>query len=100
MALVQRQLAYMYVFGTPRTAKLISVLPRLIFPSGYEPVILRPAESFNTIFLNSRKLFSPLILHYIDSYIPRAYSQPVFAGKPWNHFRCPVALFSEIREKR
>ena len=27
-------------------------------------------------------------------------SQPVFGDKPWNHFICYVASFSEIREKR
>ena len=27
-------------------------------------------------------------------------SQPVFAGKPWDHFICPVASFFEIREEK
>ena len=33
-------------------------------------------------------------------YIDQGRSQPVFAGKPWDHFICPVASFSKIWEKK
>ena len=36
---------------------------------------------------------------YQSFYCIQGRSQPVFAGKPWDHFICTVASFSEIEKK-